>query len=130
MLTLVVDGGTAAVSGQRGSCFSNAGVELALVLTLGQMESVTTEGSCVTRTPGLGILGAVAWQRLANLEGCWAIVPVSGWWEVVDQRPPLLTSRRIASHTLQSKAVSCAVFPQPQTDLVGGIQRSTRATSV
>lgn len=30
----------------------------------------------------------------------------------------------------RSKEVSCAVFPQPQTDLVGGIQRSTRAMSV
>lgn len=110
VLTLVVNGGSAAVSGQCWSCFSNAVVEFALVLALGQMESATTEGSRVTRTPGLRILSAMAWRRVTDLEGCWAIVPVSGWWEVVDQRPPLLTSSRVTSHTLQKQGgVLCSV---------------------
>lgn len=43
-------------------------------------------------------------------------------------------SRRRLAKTLhthcRSEEVSCAVFPQPPTDLVGGIQRSTRAMSV
>lgn len=65
-----------------------------------------------------------------ELGGALGLRAVSGWWDVVKSRPPLLTSSRVAPARCRSKEVSCAVFPQPQTDLVGGIQRSTRAMSV
>lgn len=64
--------------------------------------------------------------------GCSDIVTPcqDGGKEVVVQSSEVPAPSPLAHTRCRSKEVSCAVFPQPQTDLVGGIQRSTRAMSV
>lgn len=114
------------------SCFLHAGVELALVCVLGWTESMTIKGSPVIRTLGLGVLSAMGLVMCFNWEGCSAFIPVSGWWEIAVMKcqPPGWHLVESLHTQCRSKEVSCAVFPPPQTDLVGGIQRSTLAMLV
>lgn len=86
------------------------------------------------RTPGPGALSAwVPGGEFLPWRGAWlSFLCQDGGKEVMVHGSAGSRRRRAEMlHThCRSEEASCAVFPQPPTDLVGGIQRSTRAMSV